>query len=93
MRRLILLILLAVTMCACHDSKVFRKADGSQFIAEPYGWADYNSKKMEGVMYDVSVGNIIWSILCVETVIVPVVLTGWYLFEPVRYIEPNIPMQ
>jgi len=35
------------------------------------------------VYYRVSAGNIVWSILCSETLLVPVILTGWYLWEPV----------
>lgn len=46
----------------------------------PYGWANMDTK-VPGVHYHVSVGNVVWSVITFETVVVPVVLTGWYLFE------------
>lgn len=86
----LLILLLTVLLMSCADSKTFEKADGTKFVAEPYGWANYQSKKIKGVIYEVNTGNIIWDILMVETVFVPVWLTGWELYEPVSYVEPNI---
>jgi len=38
------------------------------------------------VLYHVSVGNVVWSIIGIENVIMPVVLTGWFLYEPAEVI-------
>lgn len=89
MRKLLILLLVFI-VTACADSKTFQRADGTEFVAEPYGWANYQSKKIEGVVYEVSIGNLIWDGLMIETVVVPIWLTGWELYEPVSYVEPNI---
>jgi hypothetical protein len=39
------------------------------------------------VKYRVSTGNVIVSILLIETAIVPIILVGWYLWEPVCFKE------
>ena len=88
MKKLLLLSIILLSSCA--DSKTFKRADGTKFVAEPYGWANYQSNKIDGVIYEACVGNIIWDILTIETIIIPVWLTGWELYEPVDYVEPNI---
>ena len=80
-------ILSIALFSSCADEKTFTKRDGTTFIAEPYGWMN-TSKKIPGVEYDVCPGNVVWSIISSETVIVPVLLTGLSLWEPVKYVEP-----
>ena len=58
------------------------KMDTQTIKAESYGWA-CSDLKIEGVKYKVCVGNVVLSIIFCETLIVPVILTGWDLFEPV----------
>lgn len=89
MKKLFILLLTALLM-SCADSKTFEKADGTKFVAEPYGWANYQSNKIEGVVYEACFGNIIWDVIMVETIVVPIWLTGWELYEPVSYVEPTI---
>ena len=79
----------AMVLSSCADSKTFKKADGTEFTAEPYGWFDKDDQKIEGVQYEVCAGNIVWSILTCETVVGPIILTGVGLYEPVSYIEPQ----
>lgn len=88
-RILALFIIIGFVLASCADSKTFTTQDGKQFIAEPYGWANSRSKKNPNVRYEVSIGNIAWSLILSETGIVPIALTGWYLFEPVEYVENN----
>ena len=88
-RTLTLLIVVGLLLTSCAKSKTFTTQNGQRFIAEPYGWADSSTKKNPNVRYEVSTGNIVWSILLSETGIVPIVLTGLYLFEPVEYVENN----
>ena len=45
--------------------------------------------KIEGVEYELSSGNIVWSIVLGETVVAPVLFTGLALYEPVSYTEPT----
>lgn len=91
MKKLFGLLLIAIiALSSCADSKTFERADGTKFVAEPYGWANYQSNKIEGVTYEACFENIVWDIVAIETVIVPVWLTAWELYEPVSYTEPNV---
>lgn len=89
MKKIFLLLLSVVILSACADSKTFTKEDGTTFTAEPYGWANADANKIDGVVYECCIGNVIWGIVGFETVVVPVWLSGWELFEPVRYEEPK----
>ena len=81
-------ILSLALFSSCADSKTFKKADGTEFIANPYGWMDKSDEKIEGVQYELCAGNIVWSIVLGETIVAPVLFTGLALWEPVSYIEP-----
>lgn len=90
MKKLFGLLLIAIiALSSCADSKTFERADGTKFVAEPYGWANYQTKKIEGVTYEACIGNIVWDVIAVETIVIPVWLTGWELYEPVSYTEPS----
>jgi len=77
---LAILVLFITTSCA--DSKTY-VIDGEKTIVEPYGWAEPD-EKVEGIKYKASIGNVVFSIIFVETIIVPIWLTGWELYEPVE---------
>jgi hypothetical protein len=84
MRKLSMISLaIILTLISCADSKEL-VVDGKKITVEPYGWADADVNKIEGVEYQVNFGNVVWSVIGVETVIVPIWLTGWELFEPVK---------
>ena len=89
MKKLIILIMSALMICSCAESKKFRKQDGTVFEAEPYGWANYQTKKIEGVKYEINAPNMVLSLIFVETIIAPVLITGYNLFEPVFYTESD----
>lgn len=72
---------------SCADSKTFKRYDGTEFTAKPYGWMD-KENRIEGVEYELSAGDLVWSCVLGETVIVPIIMTGLYLWEPVSYEEP-----
>lgn len=91
MKKLFGLLLIAIiALSSCADSKTFERADGTKFVAEPYGWANYQTKKIEGVTYEACIGNIVLDVIAIETVVIPVLLTGWELYEPVSFVEPNV---
>lgn len=82
-----LLFVFIILFCAmgggCSNKKVICLDEGLDchtFV--PYGL--FNMKKENpNIEYDVSVGNVILSIIFCETVAIPVILVGWYLWEPV----------
>lgn len=78
----------AMLLTSCADSKTFRKSDGKEFVAQPYGWMD-KENKIDGVEYELCTGNIVWSVLLSETIVAPVLFTGLALWEPVLYNEPK----
>ena len=86
---LFIFIVLASLFTSCADPKTFTDKSGKQFTAQPFGWANEKSRINDTVVYEVNVGNVVLSILFSETVIVPVALTGWQLYEPVRLKNSN----
>ncbi len=68
--------LLLLTGCA-HDEIINGKR------IEPYGLLN-QEKKDSTVAYEVSPGNVILSIVFSETLVVPVILCGWYLWQPIK---------
>ncbi len=90
MKKLIIILFFSIVLFAsCAKSKTFQISEYEYLKAEPYGWVNMDANKIDGVVYQVNAGNVIWSIIAIETVIIPVWLTGWKLFEPVRY-DPNL---
>ena len=89
MKKILLIITLCFVVCSCADDKTFVDENGKTFTARTYGWADKETEKIENVKYNISVGNVVWSIIFSETIVVPVMLTGWDLFEPISYEPPK----
>lgn len=79
----IYLIMILLIVSSCASSKTFQINDQSVDV-KPYGWANKKARHNENVIYEVSLGNVVWSIIGVETVVIPVWLTGWQLYQPVR---------
>jgi len=73
----------AILLASCADSKVIN-INGKDEVIEPYGWINEAEVKNDSVVYKLSTGNIVWSVIGVETVILPIILTGNSLYEPVR---------
>jgi len=77
----LVLALFAAFATGCHSSRV---VEGTRY--DPIGLYHKISEpeaESPDVQYDLCVGNLIWSIILVETIVVPVILLGWYLWEPV----------
>ncbi len=49
-----------------------------------YGLFNESTQKSKDVCYEISVGNVVWSIVLVETIIAPIYFVGWSLWNPVR---------
>lgn len=67
----------------CANDRNIELADGKKIHATPYGIFDKDEMKKEGVEYKVSGGNVILGVIFFETIIAPIVIFGWYLYEPV----------
>jgi hypothetical protein len=77
----ILSLILAVFIISCSSEKTF-KINGKDTVVEPYGLFNPEAKN-DSVLYKVSVPDVIVSIIFSETVIVPVVSVGWYIYQPI----------
>lgn len=85
---LFLVIVMVFLTFSCANSEVLDYPVGDEvqeFEFKTYGLFNKNEKN-ENIRYELSIGNIIWSVLLIETIFVPVILIGWYLYEPVEYI-------
>jgi len=49
-----------------------------------YGLFNEKSSKSNNVCYELSVGNIVWSIILVETIVMPIYFVGFSIYNPVR---------
>ena len=91
MKKLMMILAVAITSIAitgCAEKKTFKRSDGTEFTAKPYGWMD-KEEEIEGVGYELCTGNIVLSFVFCETVAAPILLTGLELWEPVSYTEPK----
>ena len=79
---MIFCVLITVVLTACADSKNFI-IDGEKVTIEPYGCFDLNAKH-DSIEYKINAGNIVLDIIFCETIIVPVILIGDQLYEPIR---------
>lgn len=84
--KILIVLCLAFCLVCCADSKVI---NGVEY--EPYGLIDCNEVKNDSITYRVVTGNVIWGVLGFETVVAPVCLFGFYLYEPVapKYTQGN----
>ena len=83
---LILMMCFSLTACGS-DRTLCREVDGKQDCKTYLQWgiADSSIHKSVDVEYSVIVGNVIWGIVLVETIVAPVIIFGWYLYEPVAW--------
>lgn len=49
-----------------------------------YGLFNEGSSKSRNICYEVSVGNVVWSIILIETIIMPIYFVGFSLYNPIR---------
>jgi hypothetical protein len=54
-----------------------------------YGLINRDEARSKNICYELSVGNVIWSIIGVETVIIPLYLIGFSIYNPVRVAGPD----
>lgn len=54
-----------------------------------YGLLNHHTKKSNKMCYEISFGNIVWSILLIQTIIAPVYFIGFSLYNPVQPISEN----
>lgn len=76
--------IMAFGLSSCADDLVYTNKDGKQVVAEPYGWANAERCHDRNVYYEPSIGNVVWSVILVETLVMPIYFTGWSIMIPVE---------
>ena len=72
------LALSSLLMVGCGQPKVIE----GKYLPT-YGLINQDENKDPTIRYEVSVGNMVWSVIFCETVVVPLYFFGWSLFNPV----------
>lgn len=75
---IIICILFLFAFIGCGDTKVI---NGHEY--DTYGIANESKKKNPDIEYRVIIGNVVWSIILVETVIAPIYFICFSLYEPI----------
>jgi hypothetical protein len=71
------LFLLLLSISACAEP---RTIEGVTYV--PYGLLSQEDKNPD-IAYEPSAGNIFWSVVGFQTVVLPIYLVGWRLYQPV----------
>ena len=85
---IIVIVCFSLLVVGCGDSKTicipesYTPNTGCHEFQQ-YGLFDANELKNRDIEYKVVWGNIFWSIVGFENVLLPVILLGWYMYEPV----------
>lgn len=88
----VLLISCFVFMVGCGDSMIIpvSSINSDETIRiETYGLFNEDEMKHPNIKYRVIFGNVVWSIILIETIIAPVYFIGYSIFEPIDIIEQN----
>lgn len=78
---IIIAFVMILIFCCCGSDKKICSHDKCG-VYKQFGIADSHIRD-ENIEYELVIGNVIWSIILIETVAVPIILLGWYLYEPV----------
>ena len=77
----IVLVFAMVTLAGCGQNKEIKgKVYGT------YGLLNESDMKNPDIQYRLIIGNVIWSCVLVETIILPIYFIGFSLYEPINAI-------
>lgn len=76
---LILILSATALLSACGNDKII---DGKHY--ETFGLANQEAHQDPSISYEISAGSVIWGIILCETVVVPIYVIGWDLYQPVK---------
>ena len=85
MKRLtvVLLMCMMFLVSACGDSKVIPTEKNGNVRYGTYGLLTENTDKNPDIEYKIIVGNVVWSIILIESIVFPVYFIGFSMYEPV----------
>ena len=71
-------IIFAASCIGCANTKI---VDGKQY--DTYGLINAGEKRNPNIEYELVVGNIIWSVILLETIVAPIYFIGFSMYQPV----------
>jgi hypothetical protein len=89
LKLLFVVCVIGVLFASCAQPKTLKTKSGEYIDVQPFGWANEDSQKNDSVIYQINGGNVALSIIFSEIIVVPVYITGWELYEPVRFKNTN----
>lgn len=81
MKKLFLAVIVTLMFISCSEEKTI-KINGKDTIVQPYGLFNPEEKN-DSVIYKVSVPDVVLSIVFSETIAVPIVCVGWFIYQPI----------
>lgn len=89
---IITLIFFILASIGCGNNKVICLKDKSCHEFQQFGLIDSSDLRNHQIEYKIIWGNVFWSIVCFESIFIPAILIGWYLYEPIGLkVENSIP--
>jgi len=79
-----LIIAMASISTGCGDTK---KIDGITY--DTYGILNKGENRNTEIKYRIVIGNIVWSVILVSTIVAPIYFLGFSMYEPTRKINEN----
>jgi uncharacterized protein YceK len=83
MKKLIATLMIVSMLAGCGQPAVITTMDGKTQKYPTYGFLNQSTNKSDKVCYEYSVGNVVWSVIGFGTVVIPVYIVGFSLFNPV----------
>jgi len=77
-----------VLLFSCAKERTFNIA-GKDTVVHPYGFLNDLDEKNDSVVYRISIPDVVISVVFCESIIVPILDCGYFLFEPVRKLKPG----
>jgi hypothetical protein len=81
--KLILITAAAISLVSCGNDQTI---DNKHY--QTFGVANQDAYRDPNIVYEISAGSVIWGIILCETIVVPVYIIGWDLWQPVRKVTP-----
>jgi len=83
---MVLIFCFMIMMAGCGNTKII---DGYEY--DTYGLINRSEKRNPDIRYELIVGNVVWSVILVETIIAPIYFLGFSLYEPVGVDDGSVP--
>jgi hypothetical protein len=82
MNKRLIALLLAASLALSGCGRPLTTEGGKTYPT--YGLFNESTAKSNNMCYEILVGNVVWSIILIETIIFPVYFIGWDIYNPVR---------